>query len=170
MNKSSEFHHTVAEAIKNRRSVRSYLDTPIEQAKIHSLFEAVRWAPSSSNEQPWVYIYATKDQTDLWNKLFSCLNESNQLWARNAPLLIVSLAKKTFTRNGQPNSYAMYDLGAANSFLALEAVDLGLQLRQVGGYSQAKARELLNIAEDYSYDRCGLPWENRVVARKFARP
>jgi nitroreductase len=149
-NKSSEFHHIVAESIKNRRSVRAYENKPIKPAQIHSLFEAARWAPSSANEQPWMYIYATKDQTELWQKLFSFLNEGNQRWAKNAPLLIVSFARKNFTGNGKPNGYALYDLGAANSFMSLEAVELGLQLRQMGGYSQGLAREGLNISDDFS--------------------
>ena len=97
-----------------------------------------------------MYIYATKDQPELWQKLFDCLNEGNKVWAKDAPLLILSLARKSFERNDQPNGYAHYDLGAANSFLALQAVELGLQLRQMGGYSQAKAKELLNIPDSYA--------------------
>lgn len=149
MKKSSELHHPIANLIKNRRSLRAYDPRLIEQEKIHSLFEAVRWAPSSSNEQPWMYLYATKDQTELWQKLFDCLNEGNKIWAKDAPLLILSMARKSFERNDLPNGYAHYDLGAANSFLALQAVELGMQLRQMGGYSQATARELLNISDAF---------------------
>jgi nitroreductase len=170
MNKSSEFQHLIAESIKNRRSVRAYEDKPIEPAKIHSLFEAARWAPSSANEQPWMYIYATKDQPELYGQLFSCLNEGNQLWAKNAPLLILSFTRKNFTRNGQPNGYALYDLGAANSFLALEAVELGLQLRQMGGYSQSKAREVLNISDDFSMGAMiavGYPGKTETLHESF---
>jgi nitroreductase len=150
MNKSTELHHPIANLIKNRRSLRAYDTRPIEPAKIRSLFEAVRWAPSSSNEQPWMYIYATQDQPELWKKLFECLNESNKIWAKDAPLLMISLARKSFVRNDQLNGFAHYDLGAANSFLALQAVDLGLQLRQMGGYSHAKAKELLKIPDTFS--------------------
>ena len=149
MNKSTEFHHPIASLIKNRRSLRAYDPRALEQATIHSLFEAVRWAPSSSNEQPWMYIYATKSQPELWQKLFDCLNEGNKLWAKDAPLLIQSLARKNFERNDQPNDYAHYDLGAANSFLSLQAVELGLQLRQMGGYNRDRAKELLNIPDTY---------------------
>ena len=147
--KSTELHHPIASLIKNRRSLRAYDPRPIEQEKIHSLFEAVRWAPSSSNEQPWMYIYATKDQPELRQKLFDCLNEGNKIWAKDAPLLILSLARKSFQRNDQPNGYAHYDLGAANSFLSLQAVELGLQLRQMAGYSQARAKALLNIPDTF---------------------
>lgn len=150
MKKSTDLHHPIASLIKNRRSLRAYDPRPIEQEKIHSLFEAARWAPSSSNEQPWMYVYATKDQPELWQKLFECLNEGNKIWAKDAPLLMLSLSRKSFERNDQPNGYAHYDLGAANSFLALQAVELGLQLRQMGGYSQVKAKQLLNIPDAYT--------------------
>ena len=149
MTKTSELHHPIASLIKNRRSLRAYDPRPIEQEKIHSLFEAVRWAPSSSNEQPWMYVYATKDQPELWQKLFDCLNEGNKIWAKDAPLLILSLARKNFERNDLPNGFAYYDLGAANSFLSLQAVELGLQLRQIGGYSQSRAKESLHLPDTY---------------------
>src|SRR4051812_19712839 len=101
MNKSSEFHHVIADSIKNRRSLRAYDIRPIEPTKINSLFEAARWAPSSVNEQPWQYIYATNDQKELWEKLFDCLNDGNKVWAKRAPLLLLSMARKNFSRNNQ---------------------------------------------------------------------
>lgn len=150
MNKSSELHHPVAKLIKNRRSLRAYDTRPIEPEKIHSLFEAVRWAPSSSNEQPWRYIYATKEQPELWQKLFDCLSDGNKIWAKDAPLLMLSLTRRNFVSSDRPNNFANYDLGAANSFLSLQAVELGLQLRQMAGYSQAKAKESLNISDEFA--------------------
>lgn len=149
MLKSGDIHHPVIDVIKNRKSTRSFLDTPVESEKINSLFEATRWAPSSTNEQPWVFMYANKNQTDLWGRMFGLLNEGNKIWAQTAPLLILSLARKTLTRYGVPNAHALYDLGAANAFLSLQAVELGLQVRQMAGFDTKKAIEELNIPADY---------------------
>lgn len=146
--RSSEIHYPLAEIISERRSTRAFSSRPIEEEKIRSLFEAVRWAPSSSNEQPWVYIYPKEDQNDLRNKMIEPLSSGNKIWASQAPLLVFSLARKKFIRNGNDNSYAMYDLGGANSFLALQAVHLGLQVRQMAGYDRAKAISLLNVPDD----------------------
>ena len=44
---------TVMDAIRNRRSVRSYSDKPIPQAVLQRLCEALRLAPSACNYQPW---------------------------------------------------------------------------------------------------------------------
>ncbi len=149
MSKSNQVEYPVAELIEQRRSRRAYSTNPIEHEKIKSLFEAARWAPSSMNEQPWSYVYATRDQPDLWNKLLELLNESNRVWAINAPLLIFSLARKTHMRNGANNALARYDTGAANTLLSIQATQLGLNVHQMGGYDRQKAIESLNIPEAY---------------------
>ncbi|HEY9045137.1 MAG TPA: nitroreductase family protein [Ohtaekwangia sp.] len=149
MEKSSSIDHPVLDLIKKRKSVRAFSSEPIEADKINSLFEATRWAPSSSNEQPWVYIYATRDQTELWSKLLDPLNDSNKIWVKDAPLLILSLARKTFSRFGSANAHALYDLGGANSFLSLQAVELGLQVRQMAGFNVEKTILNLNIPDTY---------------------
>lgn len=146
--RSSEIHYPVAEIISERKSIRAFSAQPVEEEKIRSLFEAVRWAPSSSNEQPWVYLYATDAKPELRQKMIESLASGNQVWASQAPLIVLSLARKRFSRSGKDNSYAMYDLGGANSFLALQAVHLGLQVRQMAGYDRTKAVSLLNIPED----------------------
>src|SRR5687768_6671673 len=94
MQKSADFGSPVLDVIQKRRSRRAYSDKLVEQDKIHSLFEAARWAPSSLNEQPWFYVYATRDQKTLWSKIFDALKESNKVWAKHAPLLILSMARK----------------------------------------------------------------------------
>src|SRR4030081_2012171 len=126
MQVSSEFESDILDIIKSRRSRRAFLGKRIEEEKIKSLFEAARWAPSSVNEQPWAYVYGTIDQPELWNKIFGALNEGNRLWAKDAPLLVVSLSRKYYSKNDRPNNAAKYDVGAANAFLSLQATELGL--------------------------------------------
>jgi len=149
MEKSSTIEHPVSDLILKRRSIRAFLPQPVEVEKIYSLFEATRWAPSSTNEQPWIYIYATPDQSDLWNKMFDTLNPGNKIWAKDAPLLILSLARKNFTRYPGQNAHALYDLGAANAFLSLQAVELGLQVRQMAGFNTATIIENLQVPDTF---------------------
>ena len=149
MEKSAQFESPILEAIQMRRSRRAYSDKPVESEKIQSLFEAARWAPSSVNEQPWIYIYATKDQPELWEKIFEAINDSNKVWVKNAPLLIASLVRKNFIRNDSPNLSARYDLGGANAFLSLQAAHLGLNVHQLGGFNSEKAIQNLNIPDTY---------------------
>jgi nitroreductase len=175
MDKSSQFGAPVLKVIRKRRSRRAYADKMVESEKIRSLFEAARWAPSSLNEQPWFYIYATKDQ-ELWNRIFDSLKEGNKIWARHAPLLILSLARKSFIRFDSPNPSAKYDLGAANAFLSLQAAHLGLNVHQMAGFdAQVMIRNLripdryepvIAMAIGYPGDAENLP-EN-LKAREFA--
>src|SRR5215203_1566354 len=110
MEKSHEIHFPVIDVIKRRKSPRAFLTTLVEQEKINSLFEATRWAPSSTNEQPWIFLYASKHQEELWSMMFSVLNEGNKIWAKDVPLFVLSLARKNFTKyGGIRNAHAMYD-------------------------------------------------------------
>ena len=149
MKKSSSVEFPVTDIIEQRKSRRAYSSQPIEQEKISSIFEAARWAPSSMNEQPWVYVYATQDQPALYKKIWKSLNESNQVWARHAPVLVVSLIRKTLLQNGRVNGAAHYDAGAANALLSLQATHLGLNVHQIGGYSKEILIHELNVPDDY---------------------
>ena len=148
MQKSTDFTSPVMEVIQKRRSSRAYADKSVEKEKIHSLFEAARWAPSSLNEQPWFYIYATRDQ-ELWNKIFEAVKEGNKIWAKNAPLLICSLARKNYIRFEHPNPAAQYDLGAANAFLSLQAAHLGLNVHQMAGFDSQIIIKNLGVPDEF---------------------
>jgi nitroreductase len=137
----------VLDVILHRRSSRAYDPAPLSNDQINALFEAARWAPSSVNEQPWQYIYATSGQ-ELFTTILNTLNESNRVWAKEAPLLIVSLARTTFTKNGRPNPSAQYDVGGANAILSLQATSMGLNVHQMGGFDRDALRQSLSVPRD----------------------
>lgn len=141
--------YPVLEVITRRRSVRAFAERSVDHQLIQTLFEAARWAPSSVNEQPWRYVYATRDQPELYERIFGALNEKNKVWAKDAPLLIASFVKRNFSFAERSNTYAKYDLGGANAFLSLQATDVGLQVHQLAGYDSAALRSNLNVPEEY---------------------
>ena len=49
------------EALLNRKSVRAYLDKPVERGKIEAILDAARHAPSGANTQPWHVAVLTGD-------------------------------------------------------------------------------------------------------------
>lgn len=128
-----------------RWSPRAFANKLIEPEKIDALFEAARWAPSSMNEQPWRYYYAVKSDAQAFNKFADCLVPGNQVWARNAALLILSVAKKQFSYKNRNNAYALHDTGAANAYLALQAAHLGLQAHQMGGFNKSQALKQFHL-------------------------
>ncbi|MGK7941975.1 MAG: nitroreductase family protein [Crocosphaera sp.] len=149
MEKPAINQYPIHELIKQRWSPVAFNNRPIEPEKIASLLEAARWAASCFNEQPWFFIVATQDNTQEYEKLFSCLVEANQKWAKDAPLLMLSVAHLSFEHNNKPNRHAFHDLGLAVGNLTLQAQSLGLFLHQMGGFDADKARNLYNIPQDY---------------------
>ena len=135
--------------LAHRWSPRSFADRPVEAEKLRQLFEAARWAASCFNDQPWYYIVATRDEPAQFQKLLDCLVDANQVWAKVAPVLAISVARTKFKHNGSPNRHAQHDLGAASAFLALQAESLGLAIHQMGGFNASRARESFHIPADH---------------------
>jgi nitroreductase len=135
----------VHDLITERWSPRAFSDKPVAPDALQSLFEAARWAPSSSNEQPWAYIVATKDDAENFAKLVSVLVPFNVTWAQHAPVLALAVAELSFAKNGTPNRNAQYDVGAASAWLSVEATSRGLFVHQMAGYDHDKARQVFKI-------------------------
>lgn len=143
-----QFDYPVHELIQKRWSPRAFSAQPVEENQIMALFEAARWAASGGNEQPWRFIYATQEQAERFGKLFECLGEGNQGWAKAVPVLILTLVKTHSAHSGRPNKYAWHDLGLAVGNLTTQASALDLYVHQMGGFSGDKARELFDLPAD----------------------
>lgn len=125
--------HPILDVISQRWSPYVYADRPVSDADIRSLFEAARWAASSYNEQPWRFILATKSDPAQYDRVFSCLVEPNQAWAKAAPVLVLGCYQESFSRNGSPNRCAAHDLGLAVGNLSAEATARGLAVHPMAG-------------------------------------
>lgn len=139
----------VLPAVLNRWSPRSFAERAVSPEDLKKVFEAARWAASSFNEQPWRYLVGTRG-SETYKKIFSTLIGFNQSWAGSASVLILGVASTKFSHNGTPNGYALYDLGAASSYLTLQAAALGLTTHQMAGFDQEAARKAFEIPEDYA--------------------
>ena len=53
----------VFNAIRTRRTIRDFTDAPVSDAVLHKILQAARWAPSSSNTQPWHFIVVRDPDT-----------------------------------------------------------------------------------------------------------
>ena len=129
-----------------RWSPRAFDPTPLQEEAVASLFEAARWAPSCFNEQPWLFVYGTeREELDTFLEI---LREGNRVWTKNAPLLAILFARRTFARNDKPNRWAGYDCGAAWVSLALQARSMGLYAHAMAGFHPDRAYELLGVPEE----------------------
>jgi nitroreductase len=162
--------HPVHDFILERWSPRAFSPKPVAHDVLRSLFEAARWAASSFNDQPWSYLVATKDDAENFSKMVSVLMDSNAVWAKDAPVLAISVARRTFKHNGAPNRVALHDVGAANAQLTMEATSRGLLVHQMGGFHQDKAREVFGIPEGWepvSAMAIGYPGDPQTLPEKL---
>jgi nitroreductase len=139
----------VLPAVLGRWSARSFADRDVHPADLRKIFEAARWTASSYNEQPWRFLVGLRNSL-THKKIFSTLIGINQSWAGAAPVLILGVASTKFSHNGTDNRNALYDLGAASSYLTLQAAALGMTTHQMAGYDQAAARQAFEIPDSYA--------------------
>ena len=145
-------HATAAPGVQDlflqRWSPRAFSNKPVADADLTKIFTAAAWAASSFNEQPWRFIFG-KQGDPTYAKILDALVEFNQGWAKSAPVLILTVSKKTFSHNNTPNGYAFHDLGAASANLSLQATALGLHTHGMAGLDKDKARKNFNIPDDF---------------------
>ncbi len=131
--------------IRARWSPIVFADRAVEPEKLAALFDAARWAASSFNEQPWRFIAGVRGESDTFEHLAACLTGGNALWARRAPVLILTVAKASFELTGERNRHAWHDVGLATGNLSLQAVATGLAVHPMGGFSRDRACERFAI-------------------------
>ena len=130
----------------DRWSPRAFSPEPLPEATILSLFEAARWAPSSGNEQPWTYVYATTaEERELFLPL---LDKFNRIWVEHAPVIAFVMARLNWAKTGKPNRHAQFDAGSSWLSLALQARRLGLYAHAMGGFDVDMAHVVLNAPRD----------------------
>lgn len=140
----------VHEIFIRRWSPRAMSGEEIDETTLLSLFEASRWAPSANNNQPWRFIYARRN-TPSWEVFYNLLAEGNQIWAKNAAVLIVVISKTTFD-SGKPARTHTYDAGAAWISLALQGSLKNLVVHGMQGFDYDKAKDVLGVPDDYDVE------------------
>lgn len=69
----------IFETLKRRKSVRAYLDKPVEKDKINAILDAARYSPSGVNTQPWqVAVITGKTKQRLQNKIETAFRAGNK--------------------------------------------------------------------------------------------
>ena len=134
---------TVEEAIKLRKSVRSYLPRPVEKEKILELFKAARLAPSASNRQEWRFVAVTRDET----RRMLAQAALGQSFVYQAPCVIVCCADTDFHVMTCGQACYPIDVAIAIDHMTLRAVELGLGTCWVGAFNEGEVKQTINIPE-----------------------
>lgn len=139
------------QVILNRRSIRKFLDKPVEREKINACLEAARLAPSACNSQPWHYIVLDEPQVkaDFCREVFNGVYKISA-WAKQAPVLVAVVSDRgnftskigNFFRNTE---FFLVDQGISGEHFVLRAHDLGLGTCWIGWLDSNKAAQFFKL-------------------------
>ncbi len=139
-----------------RRSIRKYLDRPVDDEKVMRLLESARLAPSGNNSQPWHFI-VIRDEA-IRRRIAETSHD--QEWMRSAPLFIACVADirsrigpavEIILDEESPQNdlkKIIRDTAIAAEHIVLQAVNEGLGTCWVGWYTQNEIRPILGLAAD----------------------
>jgi nitroreductase len=169
----------VFDVIKERFSVRKYLDKPLEDEKLQMILEAARLAPSASNFQPW-HFYVVKDKgriKGLSNDMPLGSRVVINSFIAQAPIVIVATAgpinllHKVLSYIVNKRWYYL-DVAIALEHMVLTAWDLGIGSCWIGWFDEKKVKGLLDIPQDQEVIAMltlGYPKEGRLPFPKHRK-
>ena len=145
----------VKDCILTRRSVRKFLDKPVDHATLEQVIATAAYAPSWKNTQISRYI-AIEDRTVLDAICRDFLPEHNANIVSGAPMLIAQTfikGRSGFERDGsyttqRKDGWQHYDCGIAAQTLCLAAHEAGLGTVIMGIFPHEELGAFLNVPED----------------------
>jgi len=124
---------TITPVLAKRSSPRAFSrDHVLSADHLGPSFEAARWAPSSSNSQPWSFVVGFRGD-DVFALIVASLASGNAVWAQHASALVANIAELE-TEEGKARSHAIYDLGQAVAHFSAQATADGLIVHQMAGF------------------------------------
>ncbi len=140
------------EAIFTRRSIRNYLDRPVETEKVQLLLKAAMIAPTTVDNRDWEFMVLT--QRERLDQLSGCLNQSGKALCR-APLAIVLCGNTDEAYRWAPD-YWVEDCAAAAENILIAANSMGLGAVWLGVYPQTD--KMRRVSELLALPRHAVPF------------
>jgi len=129
----------VFEAIRERKSVRSYDDRPVPTNVLEKILEAGRTAPSASNVQPWHFIIVT----DLQKRTALSAGKYAK-FLKTTPVVIAGLGD----REASPEWHVV-DVTIAMENMVLAATAEGLGTCWIGSFHESEVKAALSIPDKW---------------------
>jgi len=127
----------VLEAIKTRRSVRSFKRKPIPDEDAIKILEAARWAPSGGNRQPWTFIYVKDPQV-----LRMVKNCSPGFYGDAAAAIVIGV-------EGGAREISLLDVGFAAENICLAAHALGIGSCPIASFIKESIKRIVDAPEGW---------------------
>jgi nitroreductase len=141
------------ELLKNRRSIRKFLQQPVEPDKIDLILKAALMSPASKRTNGWEFWVV--QQKNTLEKMAECRPYGSKL-LENAPLAIV------VTADPSKSDVWFEDASIASIIIQLEATDLGLGSCWVQIYNREKDETI--SAEQYIKNILNIPEHLHVLS------
>lgn len=134
----------VYQAIRTRKSVREYLDRPVEEEKLRRVLDAARMAPSARNDQEWRFVVVR----DRATRERIAQDAARQPFIAAAAVLLACCAQSDgrIMRCGQA-AYPI-DVAIAMDHLSLAAAAEGLGTCWIGAFDEPLVKQILGIPAD----------------------
>jgi len=134
------------EAIKTRRSIRKYKETPVPEGLLKEVLNAARLAPSADNAQPWKIIVIRDVQ--MKQKVTQACNGQKFLIQAPVVLVVCGIPEEAFQTVGGYMSSHVIDASIALDHVTLAAHSVGLGTCWVAWFKEEKVKDILGIPED----------------------
>lgn len=137
----------ILELIRSRRSDRHFSDKPVTAADVDQLIEAFRWAPSSTNRQPWRLLFASSpDARAIFD---DALSAGNKQWAPAAPvkMIVAGSSQEQPDRNGL--HMWLLDAGLALENMLIQGYAMGMTIHAMAGFDEKKLLAGFAIPEPF---------------------
>lgn len=137
------------EIIKGRRSIRNFLDAPVEEEKLKKLVNTALWAPSGCNMQPLDFVLMTNSEKIRW---VAKVTGNKYLSLCPSLIIVVEDTRRTETADeilrpkdlrDKPGPVGGNNTGAAVQNILLAAHHLGLGTCWFGAWHSKEEAELV---------------------------
>jgi len=143
--------HEIDPLFLERWSARSFKPEAMPEEHLLTMFEAARWAQSASNNQPWRFSYALRDNGS-WGQYLGFLIDSNRAWSQNASAIVIVVSKShtSPTDGSEPkfNRTHDFDTGAATQAFTLQATMLGYIAHPMAGIDVDAIQQAFGLQPD----------------------
>ncbi|MBR7164418.1 MAG: nitroreductase family protein [Clostridia bacterium] len=139
---------TILEAIKTRRTIRKFDQTPLSKEQLAKYIDASRLAPSAANLQPLRYVAV--QSREMAEKMFELVKWAGYLAPDydpkegERPVAYIAVCSDKSNRS----NWTSLDLGAAVENMILAALSDGVGACWIGSVNYPEATKLLALSED----------------------
>ncbi|MBI5398929.1 nitroreductase family protein [Candidatus Woesearchaeota archaeon] len=158
------------EAIEKRRSIRKYLEVPVEWEKVGNVLRAAQQAPSAGNLQDWKFVVVTDKETR--KKIANAAMQ--QSWIEKAPVIIVVYSEpyktKRFYGDVGEKIYSVQNGAAAIENMLIAATDQGLGSCWVSAFDEPMLCTIMNSPKNVKPQAVvtiGYPDEDPITPTKY---